>query len=437
MTGARDGHSRRWPVRRPIAIGVVSVLILVAGFGGWAMTARITGAVIASGRIEVEQNRQVVQHIDGGVVREILVSEGDTASEGTVLVRLDPDDLTAQLAIVEGQLFEVLARRARYEAERDGADTLAFAPILRAEGDAETRDLMQGQQRLFRTRLETAEQEAEQLRRRAGQVRSQVDGIEAQQAALDRQLDLIEEELESQRALLDRGLAQAGTVLALEREKARMSGQAGDLAARKAEAEEKITELDLEIIRLRTARREEAITRLRDLQFNELELREQRADLQRRLDRLEIRAPVSGVVYGLKVFGPGAVIRPAEPVLYLVPQDRPLVIAAQVAPTDIDSVRRGQTVTLRFSSLDTRRTPELSGTVRQVSADAFTDEATGRSYYEARVVLDAGEAARLPEGTTLIPGMPVETFIRTVDRTPMAYLTQPLMDYLARTFREG
>jgi len=268
-------------------------------------------------------------------------------------------------------------------------------------------------------------------------VRSQVDGIAAQQAALARQLDLIEEELESQRALLDRGLAQAGTVLALEREKARMSGQAGDLTARRAEAEEKITELDLEIIRLRTARREEAITRLRDLQFNELELREQRADLQRRLDRLEIRAPVSGVVHGLQVFGAGAVIRPAEPVLYLVPQDRPLVIAARVAPTDIDSVRRGQSVTLRFSSLDTRRTPEISGTVRQVSADAFTDEATGRSYYEARVVLNAGAAARLPEDTTLIPGMPVETFIRTADRTPMAYLTQPLMDYLARTFREG
>jgi HlyD family secretion protein len=416
---------------------VVSLLILVAGFGGWAITARITGAVIAPGRIEVEQNRQVVQHIDGGVLREILVSEGDTATKGRVLVRLDPDDLTAQLAIVEGQLFEVLARRARYEAERDGADNLAFAPILRAEGDAETRELMQGQQRLFRTRLETAEQEAEQLRRRAGQVRSQIGGIAAQQAALDRQLDLIEEELESQRALLDRGLAQAGTVLALEREKARMSGQAGDLAARRAEAEEKITELDLEIIRLRTARREEAITRLRDLQFNELELREQRADLQRRLDRLEIRAPVSGVVYGLQVFGAGAVIRPAEPVLYLVPQDRPLVIAARVAPTDIDSVRRGQSVTLRFSALDTRRTPELSGTVRQVSADAFTDEATGRSYYEVRVVLNAGAAARLPEDTTLIPGMPVETFIRTVDRTPMAYLTQPLMDYLARTFREG
>jgi HlyD family secretion protein len=416
---------------------VVSLLILVAGFGGWAITARITGAVIAPGRIEVEQNRQVVQHIDGGVLREILVSEGDTATKGRVLVRLDPDDLTAQLAIVEGQLFEVLARRARYEAERDGADNLAFAPILRAEGDAETRELMQGQQRLFRTRLETAEQEAEQLRRRAGQVRSQIGGIAAQQAALDRQLDLIEEELESQRALLDRGLAQAGTVLALEREKARMSGQAGDLAARRAEAEEKITELDLEIIRLRTARREEAITRLRDLQFNELELREQRADLQRRLDRLEIRAPVSGVVYGLQVFGAGAVIRPAEPVLYLVPQDRPLVIAARVAPTDIDSVRRGQSVALRFSALDTRRTPELSGTVRQVSADAFTDEATGRSYYEVRVVLNAGAAARLPEDTTLIPGMPVETFIRTVDRTPMAYLTQPLMDYLARTFREG
>jgi HlyD family secretion protein len=146
---------------------------------------------------------------------------------------------------------------------------------------------------------------------------------------------------------------------------------------------------------------------------------------------------VSGVVYGLQVFGEGAVIRPAQPVLYLVPQDRPLVITAQVSPTDIDSVQRGQDVTLRFSSLDQRRTPELFGTVRRVSADAFADETTGQRYYDAEIVLNPGEAARLPDGTTLIPGMPVETFIRTMERTPMTYLTQPLMDYVARTFRDG
>lgn len=429
--------SRTWPVRRPLVIGLLSVLILVGGFGTWAMTARITGAVIATGQIVVEQNRQVVQHIDGGVVRDILVSEGDMVAQDAVLVRLDPDDLKAQLSIIEGQLFEILARRARYEAERDRRESLSFDPILLDAGRTATEELMQGQERLFLTRLETAEQEAEQLRRRAGQIRSQIVGIEAQQTALARQLDLIEEELTSQRSLLDRGLAQAGTVLTLEREKARLTGQVGELTASKAQAEEKITELELEIIRLQTARREEAITRLRDLQFNELELREQRANLRRQLDRLDIRAPVSGVVYGLEVFGPGAVIRPAQPVLYLVPQDRPLVIAAQVSPTDIDSVQRGQDVTLRFSSLDQSRTPELFGTVRQVSADTFVNETTGQRYYEAEVVLNTGEAARLPEGSTLIPGMPVETFIRTVDRTPMAYLTQPLMDYIARTFRDG
>lgn len=431
-----DTH-RKWPVRRPLVIGLLSLLILVGGFGTWALTARISGAVIASGRIVVEQNRQVVQHIDGGIVHEILVSEGDLVERGAVLVRLDPDELRARLSIIEGQLFEILARRARYEAERDRSNTLVFDPILRDGGHAEAAELMQGQERLFRTRLETAEQEAEQLRRRTGQIRSQIVGIEAQQAALTRQLDLIEQELTSQQSLLDRGLAQAGTVLTLEREKARLTGQAGELTANKAQAEEKITELELEIIRLQTARREEAITRLRDLQFNELELREQRANLSRQLDRLDLRAPVSGVVYGLQVFGEGAVIRPAQPVLYLVPQDRPLVITAQVSPTDIDSVQRGQDVTLRFSSLDQRRTPELFGTVRQVSADAFADETTGQRYYDAEIVLNPGEAARLPDGTTLIPGMPVETFIRTMERTPMTYLTQPLMDYVARTFRDG
>lgn len=195
-------------------------------------------------------------------------------------------------------------------------------------------------------------------------------------------------------------------------------------------AGERITEIEIEILSLATTRREEAITRLRDLQFNELELREQRTTLVRQLERLDIRAPVGGIVYGLQVSGTRAVIRPADPLLFIVPQDRQLVITAQVAPTDVDVLTIGQEVSLRFSALDQRTTPELYGTVALVSADAFTDNATSASYYRA-------EIARLPTGATLIPGMPVEAFIRTADRTPLNYLTRPLMDYIARTFRDG
>ncbi|AKS45758.1 type I secretion membrane fusion protein, HlyD family [Octadecabacter temperatus] len=422
-----------WSARRPLIVGLLALVVLVGGFGTWAMTAQISGAIIASGLIEVDQNRQIVQHQDGGVVTQILVDEGDLVEEGDVMLRLDAQDLQAELAVVEGQLFEVLARRARFEAERENAETLTFDPLL----NEATTDLTSGQLSLFHARLETEARRTEQLLNRKDQIASQVRGIVAQQAALETQLDLIKEELTNQQALLDRGLAQASVVLNLQREQARLEGQVGELVASIGGAEERSTEIEIEILSLQTTRREEAITRLRDLQFNELELRERRTSILRQLDRLDIRSPVSGIVYGLSVFGSRAVVSPADPLLYIVPQDRPLVIATQVSPNDVDVLTIGQQVSLRFSALDQRTTPELYGTVAIVSADAFTDSATRASYFRAEIRLNDGELARLPDGTTLIPGMPVEAFIRTADRTPINYLTRPLMDYVARVFRDG
>lgn len=425
--------STEWSARRPMMVGLLALVVLVGGFGTWAMTAQISGAIIANGLIEVDQNRQVVQHLDGGMIAQILVDEGDAVAEGDVLLQLDAQDLQAELTVIEGQLFEILARRARFEAERDGLDTLSFDPLL----DNDLADRTTGQLSLFNARLDTEIRRTEQLLNRKDQIASQVRGIVAQQAALETQLRLIEEELTNQQALLDRGLAQASVVLTLQREQARLAGQVGELAASVGGAEERSTEIEIEILSLQTARREEAITRLRDLQFNELELRERRTSILRRLDRLDIRAPVNGIVYGLSVFGTRAVVSPADPLLYIVPQDRPLVIATQVSPNDVDALTIGQQVSLRFSALDQRTTPELLGTVAVVSADAFTDSATRASYFRAEIRLNEGELARLPEGTTLIPGMPVEAFIRTADRTPINYLTRPLMDYVARIFKDG
>ncbi len=269
------------------------------------------------------------------------------------------------------------------------------------------------------------------------QITDQIIGIDAQQTALIRQLELIEQELGDQQSLLDRGLAQASRVLSLQREEARLSGTVGELTAQKAQAEGRSTEIDIEILKLDTQRREEAITTLRDFQFRERELAEQRRALMERLDRLVITAPVSGVVYGLRVYAPRSVIRAADPVMYLVPQDRPLVIAAQVLPINIDQLSVDQNVSLRFPALDQRQTPELFGRVVQISADAFQDEGSQVSYYRAEIVLSEGEIDRLPEGVTLIPGMPVEAFIRTADRTPLAYLVKPFTDYFAKAFRES
>lgn len=423
----------------PLTAGILALVVLLGGFGTWAALSNIAGAVVSSGRIEVDRNRQVVQHLDGGVVQDILVDEGDTVAAGDVLVRLDDQLLRSELFITEGQLYELMARRGRLEAEQDGLETITFPPELWAavEERPQVRDLIDGQIRLFEARNESVAQETDQLQKRRGQIASQIEGIVAQQDALAIQLKLIAEQLADQQTLLDRGLTQAATVLDLQRETARLQGSLGDLIAQEAQAEGRVTEIDIEIIKLQTQRREDATTRLRELQYQEIGLAEEARSIRQKLSRLDIKAPVSGIVYGMQVHTPQSVIRAADPVLYLVPQDRPLVIAARIETVHVDEVHVNQAVILRFSAFDQRRTPELNGHVTQVSADAFEDEASQVSYYRAEIELDEGEQAKLPEGTVLIPGMPVEAFIRTADRTPLAYLIKPLADYFTKAFRES
>ena len=435
MTNQEQDPKKRWSTRGPMTAGLLALVLLVGGFGTWAVMAQITGAVITSGQIEVDRNRQVIQHPDGGVVAEILVDEGDTVAAGDLLIKLDATTLQSELAIVEGQLFELMARRGRLEAERDGIETLTFDPILMAAPTGS--ELMEGQRRLFDARLESTKRATEQLDQQRAQIASQLDGISAQQTALDTQKTLISQELGDQQKLLDQKLVQASRVMGLQREEANLLGRVGELTASAAQAAERMTEIDIQVLTLTTTRREESITRLRDLQYNELELSECRRTLVRQLDRLDIRAPVSGVVYGLQVFAEQSVIRPADPVMFLVPQDRPLVIATKVRPVDIDQIHLGQDVILRFSAFDQRRTPELHGKVTLVSADIFQDEATGMAFYQAEIQLNEGEATRLPEDMVLIPGMPVEAFVRTADRSPMDYLLKPLADYFAKAFRES
>ncbi len=428
-----------WPARTYVAVGLLALLVLIGGFGTWAVVTNIAGAVVASGQIEVDRNRQIVQHPDGGVVREILVDDGDIVVQGDALVRLDPTDLQSELKIVEGQLYEIMARVGRLEAERDQADVVSFAPELltAAQQRPEVQELLDGQKRLFAARRASVDQEIAQLTKRRSQIDNQISGLNAQQTSVRRQSELINKELADQTSLLERGLAQASRVLGLQREAANLEGTLGELIASEAQANGRITEIEIEILKLDSRQREEAITQLRELQYRQLELAERRRALIEQLDRLDIRAPVSGIVYGLQFQTPQSVIRPADPVLFLVPQDRPLVIAARVEPTDVDQIYLGQWVTLRMSALDQRLTPELDGTVTNVSADAITDQQTGLSYYRAEVFLDEGELEKLPEGAVLIPGMPVEAFIRTADRTPLGYLVKPLADYFVRAFREN
>lgn len=438
MTQPTDPDTQRWSARKPLMLGLVALLILVGGFGGWAVFTEIAGAVVASGRIEVDQNRQVVQHIDGGIVDSIEVREGNLVEKGQVLLRLDGSAMRSELVIIESQLYEFMARHARLEAERDLRDTIQFAPALleAAEQNEDVAEIMAGQRNLFEARRDSLNREVEQLAKRRGQIESLIEGIDAQQNAMSTQLELMREELSDQQTLLDSGLAQKSRLLALKREEARLSGTLGELQASKAENEGKITEIDIQILSLANQQREEAITQLRDILSREFELAEQSRALRERIDRLDIKAPLAGVVYDMKVFAERSVIRPADPLLYIIPQDRPLVITTRIEPTNIDQVYPGQEVSLRFSAFDSRTTPQLFGTVTRVSADAFVDENRGTSYYTAELILKEGEIERLPEGDVLLPGMPVEAFLRTDDRSPMAYLLKPLTDYFIKAFRE-
>ena len=423
--------------RKPLLLGGLTLLALVGGFGLWSVATTISGAIVTSGRIEVEQNRQIVQHPDGGVVAEIMVSEGALVAAGDVLLRLDGTLVQSELAIVEGQLSEAQARRARLEAERDDLSEMVVPEALMAKAAAspEVAEQVEGQVRLFYARAETLARTREQLEKRKAQTVSQIEGIDAQSVALSTQLELIGQKLADQQALLQKGLAQAPRVLSLQREEARLAGEVGGLAAGRAQAEGRITEIELEILRLAAQRREAASTELRDIGSSELQLVQRQRALAEQVARLDIRAPASGTVLGLQVTTPRAVLRPADPVAFIIPQDRPLIITVQIPPIHVDEVQVGQPAKLVFPAFSSRTAPELNGQVALVSADALTDPVTNAPFYRGEISLSAEEAERL--GHTLLPGMPVEAFIQTAPRTPLAYLVKPFTDYFTHAFRES
>ncbi len=436
MTSPTQAKGRYWRATLPLVVGFSALLLLIGGLGVWSVYTRLAGAVVASGLIEVESNRQVIQHPDGGVVGEILAKNGEAVEAGQTLIRFDDTLLRSELAIIDGQLSELSARKARLVAERDGADEIKFDATLLdlAALEDDVKEQVDGQQNLFEARRSSAEQETEQLGEQILQNKAEISGAEAQLEALHIQMDLFGNELRDQQILLEKGLAQSVRVSALQRERADLLGSIGGLEANIARIKGQIAALNIEILRLGTSRREEAITTLRDLQYRQIELAERKLGLVERLDRLAVRAPASGVVFGSAVFAVRSVVQAGAPIMYVIPQDQPLVIAGRIEPIHIDQVYLGQPAGLRFSAFEQRVTPELFGHVTAVSADAFTDDVTGQTYYRVEVLPDEGEMAKLGDNTVL-PGMPVEIFIKTDERTPLSYLTKPLTDYFSRSMR--
>jgi HlyD family secretion protein len=418
-------------------VGSLTLLCLVCGLGAWSVLTTLAGAVIAPGRIEVSERGQVVQHLDGGLVTAILVREGERVAAGDVLLRLDGGALRSDLAILQTQAMELSARRARLKAQRDGAGVLTFDNGLRAAAaaDDDVAEMIAGQAGLFARQARGLAEATELLEARIAQIESRLRGLADQKAAVDAQKALLKDELQSLRKLLGRGLVPAARVWDLERELARLDGRRGEVASAEAEAAGRIIETQIEIAALVTRSREAAEAELREVIAREHELSERIRALAERIDRLDLRAPAAGLVLGLAVTTPQSVVARGETLMVIVPQDRPLLATARVPVAHVDEVQPGQSVRLVFFTLPTRNAPEMTGKVTLVSADALTDERTGKPYYRAEIAIDIASLDALA-GRGIVPGMPVDAYLRTEDRTPLSYLLKPFTDYFRQAFRE-
>jgi len=422
-------------IRRHLRAGAAVTLMLIGGVGTWAFATNIAGAVIAQGKVVVDTNVKKVQHPAGGVVSELLVREGDHVAEGEVLVRLDATLTLANLAIVSKGLNELVARKARLEAERDGTDEVTIPSELTRNADnSDIARIIDGEMRLFTIRRQARVGEKEQLRQRIAQLREELVGYAAQEQAKAREISLIGRELEGVRTLWDRQLMSMTKLTALEREEARLKGEHGLLVATQAQVKGKISETELQITQVDRNLASEVARELREVDAKIGELVERKVAAEDQIKRIEMRAPQNGQVHQLAVHTIGAVIAPGELVMSIVPVTDMLKIEANVAPQDVDQLLIGQQAVLRFSAFNHQTTPEINGTLDRVSPDTITDQRTGQPYYTVRISVDAAEITRLG-AVKLVPGMPVEVFAQTGARTAISYLVKPLRDQLARAFR--
>ena len=429
-------RSTRASIRWHIFAGIAVVILLAGGFGGWASTAEISGALITQGSLVVDSNVKKVQHPTGGVVGEVRVHDGDWVKAGDILIRLDETVTRANLAIVTKGLAGLYARKAQLAAERDGADVVAvpkeFAGRL---DDPEVADALASERKLFDLRRTARAGQKGQLRQKIVQLQEQISGLAAQQDAKAKETSLIEQELTGVRELWKKNLIPLEKLTLLEREKARLEGERGQLVAAAAEAKGKIVETELQILQVDQELSSDVAKELRETDSKIGEYVERKVTAEDQLKRTDIRAPQDGVVFQSTANTVGGVVTAGDPIMLIVPEADTLLVEAKVEPKDIDQVQFGQPVVLRFSAFNMRATPELNGTVVRIAADTTSDPRTGQSYYLVRIAMTAAELGRLGD-VKLTPGMPVEAFIQTGERTMLSYLVKPLHDQLMRSFRE-
>lgn len=416
--------------RREIALGSVVVAIFFIGFLGWASLAPLDAGAYASGQVTVSGNQQAVQHREGGIVETLNVGEGDSVRRGQVLITLSSGNVKANERGITGQILALMAQRSRMVAERDGLPTVA-APVEFAQ--LPTDDLAMANEALRLQRLQfearSAGRSTQQgvLNQRIEQLNQQIEGYSRQIAANLEQRRLIQEELEGMRALAEKGYAPQNRVRALERAAASLDGELGSLRAQAARARESIGETQFQRIGVTTQTNEEIAEGLRQIDIQLNDLLPKQIELREQIARSAIRSPASGQVVGLTVFTPGGVIQPAQTLMSIVPDRAEQVIVVSINPNDIDDVKKGMETEIRFPGLHDRSIPIIRGHLTVVSADAFTDQNTGRAHFRGEVTVSSKEMEKAgPLGTQIRNGTPAEVVILLRKRTALEYLVEPL-----------
>lgn len=418
-------------------------LFVVFGFAGgsvyWAAESKLDGAVVAPASLVVEGNRKTVEHLEGGIIRTIFVTNGDVVEAGQTLVELDSTDLNLDLDVLASQLGDLTVRRARLLAQIKGEGTFSEATASGMFRVDVSRDSWANsyltQKQLFDAEIRTRSSEEDLLAQRIAGLEEQMSGLRAQRESNARQVEITQEELSNLRTLLAKGLVAAARVNSRRIEIERLTGLDASLKTQEAQASNQITELRLTGLGQQTLRDEESSNELTVIEAQLATIEPQYARAIARLGRVAITAPVSGRIVDLQVFTQGGVITPGAPILDIVPGDEPLVVEARVNTADIEKLFVGQTTRVRLSAFDQNEVPEASGVIVGISADSLEDGRTGQPYYVARVKFDADQPEQISK-LELLPGMPADLFVNTGERTALSYLAQPLQARLARTFIE-
>jgi len=421
-------------LKGPIVSGLTILLIFLVGATAWASSAKLASAIIAVGQLKVDSNRKQIQHLDGGIVNQILVSDGQSVKKGDTLVILDPVQAKSSLGIVAGALFTAELKRSRLQAERDNTEQPDFTRFLHREHE-DKNSLIDAQQSLFSIRRSVQVSQQEILHQQIENLKSQISGFESQQASTQTQIEISKDELVNLKNLKARGLVGNERLLELERNLAQLEGRAGELVSSIASAKASIDEKRLELIRVKRSFHEQVLAELQDVESEIIDLQERANAATHHLQQMVVKAPVDGLIVGLNVHTEGGVVVPGQLLMEIVPDNDALIVEGQVLPTDVDDLRVGQSARVKLSGFQQRTTPELTGMLQYVSADSMLDERSGMTYFIIRVSIAAEELAKLPsEG--LIPGMPAEVFVQTGERTALEYLLQPLSDTIDRAWRE-